>query len=59
MQILYFTVVAIALYFGADWILQRIERARGERLPHRNLVFFAVLLGMALVSFALIRQLES
>lgn len=59
MEVLYFTLVAVALYAASDWILQRLERARGERLAHRSLIFFALLLGMALPSFALIRHLAS
>lgn len=55
MEALYFTIVAIALYFIADWLLDRFERGLGRRLEHRSLVFFAILLGLALASFALIR----
>ncbi|MGI9257896.1 MAG: hypothetical protein ACR2QQ_03585 [Gammaproteobacteria bacterium] len=55
MDALYFTIVAIALYFIADWLLDRFERRLGHRLERRSLVFFAILLGLALASFALIR----
>ena len=51
----YFTIVAIVLYFGADWILNRIEIAAGKRLEHRSLLFFAILLTLALTTFAAIR----
>jgi TRAP-type C4-dicarboxylate transport system permease small subunit len=57
MEILYFTLAAILLYFAADWILSRIETAAGRRFKYRNLIFFALLLVMALTSFALIQQL--
>jgi hypothetical protein len=57
MEILYFTLAAILLYLGADWILNRSERAAGKRFEHRNLIFFAILLVMALSSFALINRL--
>lgn len=56
MEIVYFTLVAICLYVAADWIVQRIEIAARRRLEYRSLIFFALLLGMALTSFALIRQ---
>ena len=59
MEILYFTVAAIFLYVGADWILNRIEAAAGRRLGYRSIIFFAILLIMALSSFALIRYLSS
>lgn len=56
MESVYFIVVAIVLYFGADWILQRIEAAAGRRFEYRSFIFFAILLTLALVSFALIRN---
>jgi len=55
MDAIYFTLVAIVLYFAADAILEWIERLRGERFENRQLVFFAIILPLALVSFALIR----
>ena len=57
MEAIVFTLVAIALYFGSDWILQRIEAALGRRLEHRSLVFFAILLVSAVVVFSLLRPL--
>ncbi len=56
MEIVYFTLAAVLLYFGADWILNRIEFAAGRRLEYRSIIFFAILLIMALTSFALIRH---
>jgi len=58
MEILYFTLAAIFLYLAADWILNRIEAAAGRVLKYRSLIFFALLLVMALSAFALIRQLS-
>ncbi len=55
MEALYFTAAAIILYLGADWILNKIEVAAGRRFDNRTLIFFVLLLAMALVSFALIR----
>jgi hypothetical protein len=57
MNILYFTLTAVLLYLAADWILNRIETAAGRRFEYRSLIFFAILLAMALTSFALIRHL--
>ena len=37
---IYFTLAGIVLYLAADWVLERIEIRRGERLEHRTLVFF-------------------
>lgn len=56
MEILYFTLAAILLYLAADWILGRIETAAGRRFKYRSLIFFVILLIMALSSFALVRQ---
>ena len=59
MEILYFTLAAVLLYLGADWILRRIEVGLGRRLENRNIIFFVILLVMALSSFALINQFSS
>ena len=47
--------VGIGLYLLADWILRAAERAAGRIFEQRTLIFFVLLLGMALVAFALIR----
>ena len=56
MDLVYFTLVAIGLYFGADWLLDRIERTRGRRFENRQIVFFAIILPLALAAFWLVRQ---
>jgi len=56
-EALYFTLVAICLYVAADRLLDAYERRIGRRLEQRSLVFFAVLLVLALTSFALLREL--
>jgi len=55
MEALYFTLVAIGLYLVADRILDRIELAAGKRFEYRSLLFFAILLTLALATFSLIR----
>ena len=55
MSMVYFTVAGIALYFVADWSLERMEIAAGRRFEHRSLIFFFILLTLALISFSLIR----
>ena len=57
MEVVYFTLVAIALYVVAGWIVDRIERFRGARLESRSVVFFFVLLALALATFAVLRRL--
>jgi hypothetical protein len=56
MDIVYFTAIAIGLYFGADWLLDRIERRRGARFQNRQVIFFAIILPLAVATFWLLRQ---
>ena len=58
METAYFTFVAVALYFGANAILEWLERLRGARFEGRQLVFLAIILPLAIASFALIRSLS-
>ena len=57
MSIIYFTLAAVALYLLSDWILERVEVSAGRRLQYRSLVFFSILLTLAMTSFALISHL--
>ncbi len=57
MEMVYFTIAGIGLYVLSDWVLNRIESARGARFENRTLIFFGILLTLALVSFAVIRRL--
>lgn len=59
LEIVYFTLVAVALYFFSDWVLTRIEMIWGKRLEHRSFIFFAILLALALISFEVISWLAS
>jgi hypothetical protein len=56
-EIIYFTLVAIGLYFASDWILDRIESARGRPFENRSVIFFAIILVLALVSFEILGRL--
>ena len=58
MELIYFTIVGIALYFAADWILERIETARGVRFENRSVIFFCIILALALITFQIISQLK-
>jgi len=57
-EIVYFTVVGIGLYFFSDWLLDQIERLRGRRFAQRQLVFFVIILVLAVASFQLIGLLS-
>jgi Ca2+/Na+ antiporter len=56
MEIVWFSLVAILLYFASDWLVRRIEAAAGRTLEYRSLLFFGILLVLALATFALIRR---
>ena len=57
-EIVYFTLVGIGLYFASDWILDRIETKRGSRFEYRAIIFFVIILVLAFVSFQLISHLK-
>lgn len=59
MELVYFILVAIALYVISDWIINLIERRRGERLEHRSLLFFVVILVLTVASFNAIQYLST
>ena len=52
-----YTLAGIILYFGSEWILAQIENAAGRKFDNRNLIFFVIILILALSSFAAIRLL--
>lgn len=56
-EILVFTLNAIFIYFLADWIVRMIELRRGAVLKQRQIVFFVVILLLALLTFRLLRTL--
>jgi len=51
---LLYTLGAVAVYFFADWALDRIEAAYGKQLPYRHFLFFLILFGLALALMYLI-----
>ena len=55
-EIVAFTGVAVVLYLVSDRILEAIEVRRGERLAHRSVVFFAILVTLALISFSILEH---
>jgi len=58
MEIVWFTLIAIGLYFVSDRILDAVERARGARFEaERQLVFFGIFLALALPTFWLLQSL--
>jgi len=58
MELIYYTLAGLGLYVFSDWILNRIESIRGERFEQRSLIFFGIILVLALITFRLIRYLQ-
>ena len=58
MEILYYTVTAVILYFVTDWLLERMERAHGRRFRFRSLVFFGIILILALITSKVVALLS-
>ena len=54
-EILIYTASGILLYVLADACLNYIEKLHGEPIPYRHVVFFIMILTMALILFQLIR----
>ena len=57
MAFVYYTVAGVVLYLVSDWILAGIEKARGATFEQRSLVFFVIILVLALTSFKAIELL--
>jgi hypothetical protein len=57
LEMIYFTFAGLGLYFVSDSILNQLEIRRGERFVHRDLIFFAIILISAIVTFSLIQYL--
>ena len=59
MEFLYYTIAGIVLYFVSDTILERIEIKRGKRFENRSVIFFVIILVLAVGLFKLIEVLTS
>jgi hypothetical protein len=55
-EVVTFTAVAVVLYLAAIKALDVIEVRRGARLANRNIIFFVILLSMALISFTILER---
>ena len=51
MELVYYTVSGILLYWLSDWILVSAERRQGRVFEYRSLIFFAIILTLALTTF--------
>ena len=54
MAYLYYTLIAIGLYFLSDWLLDRLEQAYGSRFQYRSLIFLVIISLLALATSQII-----
>ena len=57
MEIVVFTLNGIVIYFVSDWLVRLIETKRGAVLKQRQIVFFVIFLGLALLSFQVLQAM--
>jgi hypothetical protein len=57
MQYVLFTVLGIVLYLVSDRIVRALEQKAGRVFEHRSLLFFAILLVLAVVVFSLVQRI--
>ena len=57
MEIVVFTLNAIVVYLLTDWIIRVMERKKGGVLKNRQIIFFAVFLSLALITFNVLKTL--
>jgi len=54
---LLFTALAVVLYLVSDRTLDALEVRAGRRFEYRSLIFFVILLVLALLVFSAVRRL--
>jgi len=54
MAYLYYTITAVLLYLLSDWILNKIETYYGKRFEYRSVIFFVIIMILAVGSFEMI-----
>ncbi len=59
MGIILFTGVGIVLYLVTGQLLTLLERMHGEPLPQRNIIFFVIIMALALPTFNIIQSLTA
>ncbi len=59
MVFIYYTLAGLILYVLSDWILKQIEKWRGEVFEQRTLIFFVIILVLALTSFKAIELITA
>ena len=54
MAYIYYTITAVLLYLLSDWILNKIETYYGKRFEYRSVIFFVIIMVLAVGSFEMI-----
>ena len=54
MAYIYYTITAVLLYLLSDWILNKIETYYGKRFEYRSVIFFVIIMVLAVGSFEII-----
>lgn len=57
MAYLYYTITAVILYLLSDWILNKIETYYGKRFEYRSVIFFVIIMILAVGSFEIIDRI--
>jgi len=57
LEAIWYTIAAIILYLVSDRILNYAELRAGRRFERRTLIFFGILLTLAIITFWLARQI--
>lgn len=57
MAYLYYTITAVILYLLSDWILNKIETYYGKRFEYRSVIFFVIIMILAVGSFEMIDRI--
>ena len=56
MEMLLFTALAVILYLVADRALNALEVRAGRRFEYRSLIFFVILLALAIAVFSAVQR---
>ena len=57
MAYFYYTVAAVVLYLISDWILNKIEVYYGKRFKYRSVIFFVIIMVLAVGTFSIIDRI--
>lgn len=54
MEVIYYTLIACGLYFTSDWLLRRMEIWHGAHFKYRSVIFFVIILTLAMITSSVI-----